>query len=157
MTSLPRGYYRAAQGVLFDGLILKAGLLRRQTRSQAGGPGADDKNVQDSAAFHTCLDDCLQGLLALTERVLDEPHAAQFAGDVDSRHIRFEIRFEQRDIDAAPLGSQHQRDGVERTDCLAGSVTDAIGGPHQHRFAADQTQYLVMRLLGAGFDARTAG
>ena len=148
--------YRAAQGVLFDGLIVQSHLLGGERGGEARGPGADDQYIEGAGALHARLGDRLERLLALHEGILDQPHAAEFTGHVDAGDIRLEVRLEHRNIEASALGAEHQRDRIERTDGLARTVSDAVGRTDQHRFAVDEAEHLMMRLFRAGFDARSA-
>jgi hypothetical protein len=146
----------APQRILFDGLVVEPQLLGSQRRGQTRRSCADDQDIEGARALHTCLGDRLERLLTLHQRILDQPHAAEFAGDVDAWHVGFEVRLQHRNIEATPLGPEHQRDRIERTDHLACTMSDAVGWTHEHCLAIDQAQHFVMRLLGAGFDACSA-
>jgi hypothetical protein len=86
--------------------------------------------------------------------LINQTHATQFAGDIDPRNVGLEGRLEQRNIQSAPFRAEYQRDSVERTHCLAGAVSDALGWPDQYCLAIDEPQDFMMRCLRAGFHAR---
>ena len=148
--------YRAAQRLLFEGLIVQAHLLGGERGGEARGTGADDQHIERAGALHARLGDRLERLLALHEGIPDQSHAAELAGHEDSRDIGFEIRLEHRNIHAAALGAENQRDGIERADGLARAMSDAVGRADQHRLAVDQAEHFVVRLFRAGFDTRSA-
>ena len=100
--------YRAAEGFLFDGLIRHAHFLGGERSGETRGPRAHDQHVERAGAFEPGLGDRLERLLALRQRVFDQAHAAEFACHENSRHIGFEVRLQDRNIEPAPLGAEHQ-------------------------------------------------
>src|SRR5579862_490819 len=95
-------------------------------------------------------------MVPLRQSIANETHSTKFAGDEHAGNVRFEVGTEHRDVDATSLGTEYQRDRIERTGCPAGTVPDAITRPHQCSLAADQSQHGVLRLLGAGHHAGAA-
>ena len=148
--------YGAAESFLFNGLVGESQFFGGQRSRESRGPRADDQYIERTGALQAGLGDRFQRLVTLRERILDEPHATQFSGDENARHIGFEIRFENWDIQAAPLGAEHQGDRIERACGLARSMADAFGRADQHRLAVDEAEDVVMRGLRTGRDASSA-
>ena len=94
------------------------------------------------------LADGVDRLAALLRRLADQPHAAQLAGDEQAGHVGLELRRYLRDVDAALLGAEHERDRVVRAAGRTGAVADACGTVHQHGLAVDDAQ----RPFGTGRD-----
>jgi hypothetical protein len=95
-------------------------------------------------------------LLSLLQRIANQSHAAEFAGDEDARHIGFELRAHHRYFHAAPRRAEHQRDCFGGTSRFACTVPDAVGRTHELRASTDDAQHMMQRLLGARLHARAA-
>ncbi len=146
---------RAAESVLLQGDETKLVLHGREARREASRATANDHHIEDVRVDQVPLVflhgfDCLA---ALFDRVANEAHAAQFAGNENAGNVGLEILIDVGNIDPPPLGAKNQGDGVDRADRLAGAVPDAMRGLHQFGLAADQSENVP---FGAGPDARSA-
>jgi hypothetical protein len=145
---------RAAQRVLLlDDAVAQALVDRAQARREAGRPRADDDHVELAVVTRrlglAARGDRLHRLAALLGGLADQAHAAELAGDEQARHVGLEIGLQQRDVQAAFLGAEDQRDRIERAGRMAGAVADAGRGVDQRGLAVDHAQ----RMLGADLDA----
>src|SRR6516165_1154535 len=145
----------AAQRLLLDGDEAHARSHRGQGSREAGRAGADDDEVQHVAArLAAAAANGLDRLPTLLERVTDEPHASQLSRYEYAGHGRLEARCEHRNVHAAPLGAEHQRDRLHRAGRLAGAMADAVAGIDQLRTPANEAENRVVLLLGTRLDAR---
>ncbi len=147
---------RAPQRVLLlDELVAHLVVDGGQAGGQPGRAAANDEHVEFGlGAF--LLADRVHGLAALLGGLADQPHATEFAGNEDARHIGLEVRRHVGNVDAALLGAKHQLDGLHRAGRHAGAVPDAGRRVDQHRLAIDHAQRPFRAGLGAGPRAHAA-
>src|SRR6516162_8386429 len=145
----------AAERFLLDGDEAHASSHRGQGSREAGRAGADDHQVEQVAArLAAAAANGLDRLPTLHECVADEPNASQLTRHEYAGHGRLEARCEHWNVDAAPLGAEHQRDRFHRAGGLAGAMADAIARIDQLRAPANDAENRVVLLLGTSFDAR---
>ncbi len=148
--------HAAAERFLLERHELHAALERRERSRKTGGARADDHQVQDRAAARAARMDLLHRLPALLDGIADQSHAAQFARDEHAGDIRLEPRRHARQVHAARRRAEDEFDRADGASRAAGAVADALGGAHEARLAADQAEYVVLRLFRAGADAGAA-
>jgi hypothetical protein len=98
----------------------------------------------------------LHRLAPLLERVANETHPTELAGDEDARHAGLEARRQQRDLDAPPLGAEDESDRFDRARRAARAVTDAVGRAHELRASADDAEHVMLRLFRTDLHAAAA-
>src|SRR5690606_8509937 len=107
---------------------------------------ADDQQVQRAGRRSAALlDDALDALPALLERIADQAHAAQLSHDVQPRHVGLEVLADARQLDAAALRAEDQLDRVHRAGALAEAVADAARGRDRHGLAVPYAEHGLLR------------
>ena len=95
---------------------------------------------------------------ALLDRVSNQTHAPEFAGDVEAWNIGFVIPRDARDVHAASLRAKDQRDRPVWTDRFTFTVSNAVGRPDQSWSVIDKFEDIVFRAgTGAGAATDTSG
>ena len=95
ITTLPRGYWKTAPPSESCSSVTNFHVLRHghERRGESRRPGADNDEVEHVrvGVLLDALGDVLDGAAPLFERIADQAHAAQLAGDEDARHAGFEF------------------------------------------------------------------
>src|SRR5262245_62236100 len=133
---MPHG---TAEAVLLEGQEAQLVLQGGKTRSKTGWPGTDNDHV-------VTLGRPTPGQLAygfdrlgsLLDRIANEPHATELAGNEDPWNVGLEIRRHMGNIDASTFRPENKCDRVVRAGGTAGAVTDAVGGLDQLGLSVDQ-------------------
>ena len=143
--------YRPAQGILLEGRILQALLQRPQRCRESGGTGSDNHHVQhiiNRREITEPVGNRIHRLPALLNRVADQTHTPQLAGNVNPGYVGFKIGGNVRNIHAPFFRAEDQGNGVDRTGRRAGPVPDAIGRRNQFRFFVDNADDILLRAGG---------
>ena len=91
------------------------------------------------------LSDRVDRLLALRDRIRDEPHPAELAGDEDPRDAGLKGWAEHGNIDAARFGAEDERDRIGRARRPTGPVADTVGRADQLGLALDEAENTAFR------------
>jgi hypothetical protein len=141
---------RPADVVALDGKEAEAGLQRRKRGREPGRSASHDQQVELRVAGPARLgahrlQNPLDALPALLERVPDEAHAPELAHDVQARHVGLEVLSDTGNVDAPLLGAEHELNGVHRTGALAQAVADAASRADDLHTPIDQPENFIFR------------
>ena len=132
-------------------------LLGGERGGNAGWAGTDDDQIIGVGASRDARPNhVFDSHATLLDAVFDEPHTAQFAGNVDTLHVGFVSVTDMREVNAPLFCTDDQRDGVYRTGMEAGTVAYAVGCIDEGATTFQNSQYIFFRTslyAGTTFDA----
>src|SRR5579871_2675302 len=130
-----------AKAVLFDRQKAKLVLHGCKARGKTRRSGAHNDHVialQRSASGQFSYG--FDGLPSLLDRIANEAHSAEFAGNEDPRNVCLKIRPDMGNVDSSALRAEDERNCVVGASLAAGAVTDAMRGFNELSLAVDQPE-----------------